>query len=99
MKTAKYIKKMKKWGDANLYQLSEPLEYDKPWDDEDKTPAKETSYVVVSAVIALYSGAETYIFATDKDGNVLDWGELDGSYRGGLSHDEALQRAGYSVSG
>jgi len=98
MKTATYIKKMVKWtGNANLYQLSEPMEYDKPWDDEDETPAKKTSYVVVSAANALYSGPETYIFATDKDGEVLDWGELDGSYRGGLSHEIALQNAGYSV--
>ena len=40
---------------------------------------------------------ETYIFPADEDGNVLDWGELEGSYRGGMDHEEALHNAGYEI--
>ena len=93
---ATYIRTLEEWtGDARLYQLSEPIEYDKPWDDEDTTPAKQTNYVVVSATVAMFSGPETYIFAADVDGNVLSWIELDGSFRGGLSHEHALHNAGF----
>lgn len=58
------------------YKLSKPLD--------------GHSIVVVSAVNAPFSGPETYIFPGDEDGKVTDWGELDGSYRGGLDHEEAL---------
>ena len=49
MKTARFVKKCD-WGtgDARLYELSEPVEYDKPWDDDDP-PAKKTKFVAVSA--------------------------------------------------
>jgi hypothetical protein len=99
MKTATFVKDVSEnfTGEAKLYRLSDPIEYDKPWDDEDNTPAKLAEYVVVSATVALFSGPETYIFPTDENGDVLDWGELDGSYRGGLDHNKALSRAGYAV--
>lgn len=54
-------------------------------------------YVVVSAVIGFFSGTETYIFPSNKDGDITSWGELYGSYKGGLSHEEALNNAGYEV--
>ena len=54
-------------------------------------------YVVVSAVDADFSGPETYIFASDEKGNVLDWTELDGSFRGEFNHKMALENAGYEV--
>jgi hypothetical protein len=98
MKTAEYIKALDGWkGDARLYKLSEPMEYEKPWDN-DGSPAqqKQTEHVIVSAVYA-FSGPETSIFPADKDGDALNMAKLDGSYRGGLSHSEALRRAGYSV--
>lgn len=34
---------------------------------------------------ALYSGPETYLFPADADGRVIDWNEIEGSYRGALS--------------
>lgn len=71
-------------GRANLYRLTSPL------DGHD--------YVVVSEVVAAYSGPETYIFGSDAMGNVLDWGELDGSYQGGMDGELALMNAGYEVS-
>ena len=95
---AKFIKNCSGFtGDARLYELSEPIEYDKPW-DETCPFAKETKFVVVSATI-VSTKPETYIFAANKDGRVIDWGELDGSYQGGLSHEEALTGAGYLVEG
>lgn len=70
-------------GTAKLFKLSEPLE--------------GHTYVVVSATHAMFSGPETYIFGANEDGRVVDWGELPGSYRGGLNHKEALEAAGYVV--
>lgn len=58
-------------------------------------PLDGHEHVIVSAANALLSGPETYIFGCDKDGRVVDWSELDGSFKGGLSHDQALRNAGY----
>lgn len=55
-------------------------------------------YVVVSAVVAMLSGPETYIFEANEAGIVQDWGELPGSYRGGLDHVAALMGAGYDTA-
>jgi hypothetical protein len=74
-------------GDANLYRVDPPMAY------EDGT----TEYVIVSAVVALYSGPETYIFPANESGEVIDWLELPGSFKGGMDHDEALRGAGYEV--
>ncbi|MDQ0241245.1 hypothetical protein [Arthrobacter bambusae] len=71
-------------GHAEHYKLSEPL--------------SGNEYVIVSAVNALYSGPETYIFGATEDGEVADWLELHGSYRGGLDHAAALSGAGYEVA-
>jgi hypothetical protein len=76
-------------GDANLYRLDPPLA-----DHREVTH----EYVVVSAVYAMFPpGEETYIFASDAEGYVKDWGELDGSFRGDLDHERALRGAGYEV--
>jgi hypothetical protein len=80
-----------------LYRLDPPMPYDR-YDDEEDKRTHHADYVIVSAVIAMFSGPETYIFPADSDGTVKTWGELDGSYRGGLDHEEALRRAGYEVS-
>lgn len=90
MKTATYVGKPIGFrGDARLYELSEPMEdYD----------GNEVSRVIVSAAIVPYSGPETYIFAADSQGKIADWGELEGSYRGGLDHAEALRGAGYEIA-
>lgn len=54
-------------------------------------------HVVVSSVIAPYTGPETYIFPSNAAGDVISYSELDGSYRGGLDHKQALENAGYEV--
>ena len=93
--TATFVKDVSEnfTGSAALYQLDPPLE-GYAWDDEE---APKYDYVVVSATTAMYGGPETYIFGADDSGNIQEWGELPGSYKGGLNHVEALEGAGYSV--
>ena len=89
MKSAKFMKQLSDFtGDARLYQLSDFVDYDEG----------KTKYIIVSAVVAPYSGSETYIFPANKKGEVIDWGELDGSFRGGLDHEQALRNAGYEIA-
>ena len=91
MGNAEFIKRIEPLvGDGRLYRLSKSVQ----WDDNGKK--RRTRFVLVSAVIA-YSGAETYLFPANKRGDVLDWGELGGSYRGGLSHEAALRNAGFEI--
>lgn len=95
MKKAAFIKELpinNAGAIQRLYRLNPPMPA--PDWDEDANPAE---YVIVSAVIAMFSGPETYIFPSDENGNIIDWGELNGSYRGGLCHERALERAGYEV--
>lgn len=97
MKTAKFLRDCDGFASsAKLFELSEPVEYDRPWGD-DEPPAKTAKYVVVSAAIVPLTGPETYIFPADEEGKIVSWGELDGSYRGGLVHSTALENAGYTV--
>lgn len=86
-KPARFVKKMDGWrGDAALYELSEPLD--------------GYSKVVVSAAYPMFSGPETLIFAWDEEKNrVTSFSELDGSFRGEMSHKTALANAGYYIEG
>ena len=94
MKTAQFVKDVGSFtGSASLYKLSDPVEYG--FDDHRNT----TEFVIVSATVALYSGPETYIFPATESGEIADWGELEGSYRGGLCHETALEAAGFTVKG
>lgn len=96
IKTATFVRSLAGFtGDARLYMVS-PAAEQRDWDG-----ALEAThdYVIVSATTVPFSGPETYIFPATPDGEVADWGELDGSYRGGLDHEEALRNAGYVVGG
>lgn len=73
-------------GEARLYKLSRPVPAGWDW-DEDET--ETTRYVVVSANIVL-GKPETYIFASDENGEITDWCEMPGSFKGGLDHQEAI---------
>lgn len=98
MNTATKVKELDGFnGHAALYKVEPPMEYDKPWDDDDP-PAKTTDFIVVSAASVVFSGPETYIFPANEDGEVIDWGELDGSFKGGLDHSSAIEGAGYTLS-
>ena len=81
-------------GHAALYQLNPPIRKTIFCDDA----VAEYEHVVVSAVCVLGT-PETYIFASNNEGEIVDWCELNGSYRGGLDHDEALANAGYEIKG
>lgn len=54
-------------------------------------------YVVTSASNVLFSGPETYMFAADEEGEIIDWCELPGSYRGSLDHKKCFNNIGYST--
>lgn len=88
MKAARYLTTLPGWiGDARVYELDPPM-------------LEETRYVIVSAVDAMFTGPETYIFPAEKTGDVFDVAdmlELDGSFRGALDHEQALANAGYEV--
>jgi hypothetical protein len=78
------IRVTKMRGDARHYRTDPPLD--------------GHEYVIVSAVVVEYGyGPETYIFPATATGTVADWGELSGSYRGGMDHAEALRGAGYVI--
>ena len=70
-------------GHAALYRMEPPL------DGHD--------FVIASASILVPTGPETYLFPADAEGNVVSWLEMDGSYRGGLSHAKAFAGVGYSI--
>lgn len=91
MKTIKLIKYLPKedWqGDARLYQCNPPMK-----DDRDNNH----EYVVISATNVMFSGPETFIFSSDKNGKVTKWGELNGSTKGTLNHEKAIMNAGYTL--
>jgi hypothetical protein len=75
-------------GSAKLYRVSPPIRFEN----------RKASYIVSSATYAMFSGPETYLFPADKNGAVVSWSELGGSYRGGLSHEYALRNAGYKIA-
>lgn len=70
-------------GHAALYRMEPPLD--------------GHEFVIASASKAMFTGPETYIFPADADGEVVSWAEMEGSYRGGLSHAKAFAGAGYSI--
>lgn len=56
-----------------------------------------SQYFLVSAVVAFdHGGQETFIFASDEEGNPITWIELPGSRRGTMSHRQVLEEAGYT---
>ena len=85
--TATFIKDMTtRTATQKLYRMSPPHE--------------GHEYVAVSCVQSAFDTGlpETYLFPADSDGKITDWGELDGSLRGSLDHEEAIRSAGYVVA-
>jgi len=82
---ATWVKRLDRFnGHAALYKL------DPPFDGHE--------FVVVSDVDVMFSGPETYIFPATASGEVTDWIELAGSFRGGRDHARALSGAGYRLA-
>jgi hypothetical protein len=97
-KKAKFIKQLEGYqGNAALYELSEPVSYPR-WVNHDEEQQK-TKWVVVSALDSAFDTgiSECYIFAAADNGEVVDWGELDGSERGTTNHQYVLASAGYEL--
>ena len=91
---AVFVKNIEGWtGDAKLYKMQPPLVKI----DYDGKTVETHEFVIVSATVAMFSGPETYIFPATEDGEAKNYGELEGSYRGGLDHAEALRGAGYEA--
>jgi hypothetical protein len=92
-KTATAIKILNHWaGFATVYKVEPAI---RPYDYDENGISYD--YVVVSQVNSLYSGPETYMFGSNKDGDVTDWCELPGSRRGSYTHEEVLNDEGYTV--
>lgn len=83
-------------GFGAVYLVTPPMKWSDSWEED--APKYDASYVWVHAVDVPFSGPETYIFPCDEKGKVLDWCELEGSFRGRLDLEEALHRAGYEVA-
>lgn len=94
-KRAKFVKDVgeKFVGRAELYRLDPPIKIN-DWAGNETGTAE---YVIVSAVIAPFTGPETYIFPANEEGEVVSWDELDGSFRGALDIPGALGNAGYTI--
>ena len=80
---AKAIKRLDGRGVGVVFRLDEPLDGHR--------------YVWVSGVFAPFSGPETYIFGCDEEGEEINFLELDGSFRGDVDLERALNGAGYEV--
>ena len=78
--------------DQLLWRVEPPMQ---GWDVDNRPLVFD--FVVTSATDAQFSGPETYIFGADKTGEVVDWLELPGSFKGSLDHDAAITNAGYEV--
>lgn len=98
MKTATLIKNLPTSASGAtqaLYLMTPPIK-EEGYSEDDATL---WNYVVVSAVRAFDTGRnETYIFPANEKGDIVSWGELDGSMRGTRSHAEALANAGYTIA-
>jgi hypothetical protein len=82
-------------GTARLYRVDPPIAHS--YDFEKETYTAHADFIVSSAVNAYCDGPETYLFAADENGKILDWSELEGSFRGGLDCDKAIRDAGYEL--
>ena len=101
MKTARFLAQLPGWvADARLYEVDPPMVWTE-WDLESASQIEHPAgLVIVSATDVPFTGPETYIFPAKRVGDeaeLADWCELDGSFRGGMDHVEALRRAGYEV--
>lgn len=106
MHTATLFKTLSGWnGDAKLYHLWPPARV-----NGRRYKFVIVSAVDVSRVLHDMTGItvprekrkygldeETYVFGSNRKGEVYDFDELPGSYRGGLDHERALWGLGYII--
>lgn len=90
---AKFIKEAGKMrGLAHLFELSELVPYG--WDEDSDRPT--TKFVIASSISNEW-GSEVYIFPADAAGKITDWGEMEGSFKGAGSPQDAIENAGWVV--
>jgi hypothetical protein len=93
-KKARYIKTLESFsGEARLYAVDPPVSFPRFCDEGEQ---QKTNFIIVSA-INNYHGRETYIFAANALGEVIDWAELEGSQRNIVNHSKVLKDAGYEL--
>ena len=88
---AKFVRDMGWRGDARLYRLSESI-------DVNGSPC---NHVVVSGVDVPLSGPETYIFPHDggEGSALIEYLEIEGSFKGAIDHGRALRGLGFEEEG
>lgn len=79
-------------GEGEVWKANQPIPYRFYSGEGYEKDTGETQYIWVSAVNVPYSGPETYIFPCNEEGEILDWGELPGSFRGETNIPKALDR-------
>lgn len=84
MTMSKFVTKIKDVDSSKILWKAEP-------------PLDGHEYVITSAMDVEYSGPETYVFASDKHGEITDWCELRGSFRGELNHKKCFANIGYCI--
>lgn len=97
MNTAVFVKNVEQQtrGDQRVYQLDPPLE----GHEFVVVSAVDTSWIYAGLEMPPWGGScETFIFPSDGE-EITDYGELEGSLKGTMSHEEALHAAGYTVEG
>lgn len=101
MKKATFIKDVEGYKSRKLW-LVEPEVY---YGMDGSTPYLVTSAIdidpmgqILDNLLGLVGGScETYIFAADKDGEVVEWIELEGSEKHIKDHEKVLKNAGYEI--
>ena len=72
---ATFLRKIEGFEDGRLYEL--------------QPPRGELQFILVSGIANAW-GTETYIFPANAEGKITDWGELEGSFRGAVDHERAV---------
>lgn len=79
---------LRRYENAGLYQLSEPVPVD--------ISNKMTEYVIISTIL---DGKiwETFIFPASKTGQIISWHEMEGSLKSlqKVQHEDAIRAAGW----
>ena len=88
---AERIKKIK--GSQMLWKVTPPIITEPCYEGDTK---KKFNYIITSCA-SVFGQPETYVFGADKNGEILDWGELDGSFKGDFDHERAIIGAGYQI--
>lgn len=95
LKTANVERLMMNKSNKNAFKIKDILHTKILWEVLPRIDGNK--YVITSTSSNMITGLETYMFAADEEGNIIDWGELEGSYRGSLDHKKCFQNIGYSV--